>query len=71
MYRGLKDLFYLALLFLAGVLLLGSAQMWWLIGRREEPTAADFRAAAKVTAIGLGCLALRSSRPSPSAFCGG
>jgi hypothetical protein len=56
MYRGLKDLFYLAPLFLAGVLLLGSAQMWWLIGRREEPTAADFRAAAKVTAIGLGML---------------
>lgn len=58
MYRGLKDLAYLAPLFLAGVLLLGSAQMWWLVGRRKDPTAADFRAAAKVTAIALGLLGL-------------
>ena len=58
MYRGLKDLAYLAPLFLAGVLLVGSAQMWWLIGRRADPTAADFRAAAKVTAIALGMLGI-------------
>ena len=53
MYRGLKDLVYLVPLFMAGVLLIGSAQMWWLVGREKEPTAADFRAAAKVTAIAL------------------
>ena len=58
MYRGLKDLIYLAPIFLAGVLLVGSAQMWWLIGREKEPTAADFRAAAKVTAIALGLLGI-------------
>ena len=58
MYRGLKDLAYLAPLFLAGVLLIGSAQMWWLIGRRADPTAADFRAAARVTAIALGMLGI-------------
>ena len=58
MYRGLKDLTYLVPLFLAGVLLLGSAQMWWMIGRRKEPTAEDFRAAAKVTAIALALLGI-------------
>lgn len=58
MYRGLKDLAYLVPLFLAGVLLVGSAQMWWLIGRREDPTAADFRAAARVTAMALGLLGI-------------
>ena len=58
MYRGLKDLAYLVPLFLAGVLLLGSAQMWWLISRRKDPTAEDFRAAASVTAIALGMLGL-------------
>ena len=58
MYRGLKDLAYLAPLFLAGVLLVGSAQMWWLIGRRENPTAADFRTAARITAIALGLLGI-------------
>ncbi|HET9335106.1 MAG TPA: hypothetical protein VFO12_01720 [Sphingomicrobium sp.] len=58
MYRGLKDLVYLVPLFLAGVLLVGSGQMWWLIGRRQEPTAADFRAAASVTAIALGLLGI-------------
>ena len=58
MYRGLKDLIYLAPLFLAGVLLVGSAQMWWLIGRRDNPTPDDFRAAAKVTAIALGLLGI-------------
>lgn len=58
MYRGLKDLAYLVPLFLAGVLLLGSAQMWWLIGRRADPTPADFRAAARVTAIALGMLGI-------------
>lgn len=57
-YRGLKDLAYLAPLLLAGVLLLGSAQMWWLIGRRKDPTAEDFRAAANVTAIALGMLGI-------------
>ena len=56
MYRGLKDLAYLAPLFLAGVLLVGSGQMWWMIGRREDPTAEDFRAAARVTAIALALL---------------
>ena len=58
MYRGLKDLVYLVPLFLAGVLLVGSAQMWWLIGRRSDPTAEDFRAAAKVTSIALGMLGI-------------
>ena len=58
MYRGLKDLTYLVPLFLSGVLLLGSAQMWLLIGRRKEPTAEDFRAAARVTAIALGMLGI-------------
>ena len=58
MYRGVKDLVYLLPLFLAGVLLVGSGQMWWLIGRRSDPTAADFRAAAKVTAIALGLLGI-------------
>jgi preprotein translocase subunit Sss1 len=58
MYRGLKDLVYLAPLFLAGVLLVGSAQMWWLIGKRGDPTPEDFRAAAKVTAIALGLLGI-------------
>lgn len=58
MYRGVKDLAYLVPLFLGGVLLLGSAQMWWMIGRRAEPTAADFRAAARVTAIALGMLGI-------------
>lgn len=58
MYRGVKDLAYLAPLLLAGVLLLGSAQMWWLIGRRKDPTAEDFRAASSVTAIALGMLGL-------------
>ena len=58
MYRGVKDLVYLAPIFLAGVLLVGSAQIWWMIGRRSEPTAADFRAAAKVTAIALGLLGI-------------
>ena len=58
MYRGLKDLVYLVPLFLSGVLLVGSAQMWWLIGRRKDPTAADFRAAARVTAIALGLLGI-------------
>jgi hypothetical protein len=57
-YRGLKDLAYLVPLLLAGVLLLGSAQMWWLIGRRSDPTAADFRVAARVTAIALGMLGI-------------
>lgn len=56
MYRGAKDLVYLVPLLLSGVLLVGSAQMWWLIGRRKEPTAADFRAAARVTSIALGLL---------------
>jgi hypothetical protein len=58
MYRGVKDLAYLVPLFLAGVLLLGSAQMWLLIGRRKDPTAEDFRAAAKVTAVALGMLGI-------------
>lgn len=58
MYRGLKDLVYLVPLFMAGVLLIGSAQMWWLVGREKEPTAADFRTAAKVTAIALGLLGI-------------
>jgi hypothetical protein len=58
MYRGVKDLAYLLPLFLAGVLLVGSAQMWWLIGRRSDPTAEDFRAAAKVTSIALGLLGI-------------
>ena len=58
MYRGLKDLVYLAPLFLAGVLLVGSGQMWWLIGRKEEPTAADFRAAASATAVALALLGI-------------
>ena len=58
MYRGVKDLAYLVPLFVAGVLLVGSAQMWWLIGRRKEPTAADFRAAARITAIALGMLGI-------------
>ena len=56
MYRGVKDLVYLVPLFLAGVLLIGSGQMWWLIGRRTDPTAADFRAAARVTSIALALL---------------
>lgn len=58
MYRGLKDLVYLVPLLLSGVLLVGSAQMWWMVGRSSEPTAADFRAAAKVTAIALGLLGI-------------
>ena len=58
MYRGVKDLAYLLPLFLAGVLLVGSGQMWWLIGRRNEPTAEDFRAAARFTAIALGLLGI-------------
>jgi len=58
MYRGVKDLAYLVPLFLAAVLLLGSAQMWWLIGRRAEPTAEDFRAASRFTAIALGMLGI-------------
>ena len=58
MYRGLKDLIYLVPLFLAGLLLVGSAQMWWLIGGRAEPTAADFRAASRITAIALGLLGI-------------
>lgn len=58
MYRGLKDLVYLVPLLLSGVLLVGSAQMWWLIGRSKDPTADDFRAAARVTAIALGLLGI-------------
>lgn len=58
MYRGLKDLVYLVPLFLSGVLLVGSAQMWWLIGMRKEPTAEYFRAASRVTAIALGLLGI-------------
>ena len=58
MYRGLKDLIYLVPIFVAAVLLVGSGQMWWLIGRRKDPTAEDFRAAARVTAIALGLLGL-------------
>ena len=58
MYRGVKDLAYLVPLFVAGVLLVGSAQMWWLIGRRRDPTAEDFRVAAKATAIALGMLGI-------------
>ena len=58
MYRGLKDLVYLIPIFLSGVLLIGSAQMWWMIGRRTEPTAADFRAAARITSIGHALLGL-------------
>ena len=58
MYRGLKDLAYLVPLFMAAVFLLGSAQLWWLVGRRSEPTADDFRAASKLTAIALGMLGI-------------
>jgi hypothetical protein len=58
MYRGLKDLAYLVPLFLAGVLLIGSAQMWWLIGRRTDPSPEDYRAASRVTAIALGMLGI-------------
>ena len=58
MYRGAKDLVYLVPLFVAAVLLVGSAQMWWLMGRRRDPTAADFQAAAKITAIALGLLGI-------------
>ena len=58
MYRDLKDLAYLVPLLLAAMLLVGSAQMWWLVGRRKEPTATDFRAASKITAIALGMLGI-------------
>ncbi len=56
MYRGLKDLVYLVPLFMAGLLLLGVAQLWLRIGRKAEPTAADFREAASATALALGLL---------------